>query len=148
MATKYAPQYAAGGDKALIDFLNGSPDFRTGEWQGYEGIDLNATIDLGETEMVKNVSINFLQDENSWIFMPDQVEFYSSTDGNKFNLFKTIKTKHNWKDSGNIIETFSADLNKNIRHLRIIGRNQGDCPRGHKSAGGKCWIFADEITIK
>ena len=30
-------QYAAGGDQALIDGLQGGDDFRTGEWQGYWG---------------------------------------------------------------------------------------------------------------
>jgi hypothetical protein len=31
-----------------VDGLRGGHDFRTGEWQGYQGQDVNATVDLGE----------------------------------------------------------------------------------------------------
>ena len=147
LATKYAPQYAAGGDKALIDFLKGGVDFRTGEWQGYEGIDLDATIDLGKNQMVNSVSINFLQDENAWIFMPEEVQFYASNDGKDFKIVSTLKNKIKWDDRGSIIEDFNVNFKQNTRYIRVVGKNQGDCPKSHKSAGGQCWIFADEISI-
>ncbi len=46
--SKYAPQYSAGGDLALIDGLRGAADFRTGAWQGFQGQDFEAMIDLGK----------------------------------------------------------------------------------------------------
>ncbi len=147
LATKYAPQYAAGGDKALIDFLNGGEDFRTGEWQGYEGVDLDATIDLGKSYEVNSVSIKFLQDENAWIFQPTNVEFYGSNDGKDFKLIKNVKNKVGWQQKGIVIENYESSFQQNARYIRVVGKNQGDCPSKHKSAGGQCWIFADEISI-
>ena len=47
LATPPDNQYAAGGDQALIDGLQGGDDFRTGEWQGYWGEECVATLDLG-----------------------------------------------------------------------------------------------------
>ena len=45
--SKYANQYAAAGEKTLIDHLRGGENYRTGNWQGYRE-DLIATIDLGK----------------------------------------------------------------------------------------------------
>ncbi len=70
LKTPYSPQYTGGGDDALVDGLRGATDFRLGAWQGYEGDDLEAVVDLGESKPVGNVAIGCLQDNNSWIFFP------------------------------------------------------------------------------
>lgn len=147
IATKYANQYAAGGDKALIDFIKGGPDFRTGEWQGYEGVNLDATINMSN-DTAQRISINFLQDENAWIFMPTSVEFYGSNDGRNFKLLRRINSKTIWTDKNPIIEKFTTRLPDYHRYLRVVGVNRNDCPEGHKSESGTCWVFADEITIE
>ena len=80
----YKNQYSAGGDIALIDFLRGSSNFRTGVWQGYEGVDVEAVIDLGKPEKISKLTMGFLQDINAWVFMPLNVEFFLSDDGKTF----------------------------------------------------------------
>ena len=72
--TPFANQYSAGGPYALIDGYFGSSDFRTGTWQGYQGVDIDITVDLGRVQTVSEVSINFLEDQRSWIFLPTAVE--------------------------------------------------------------------------
>ena len=44
----FSDRYPAGGPNALADGLKGSRDFKDGFWQGYEGTDLEAIIDLGQ----------------------------------------------------------------------------------------------------
>ncbi|MGB0789764.1 MAG: GH92 family glycosyl hydrolase, partial [Marinirhabdus sp.] len=68
LGTQYANQYSAGGNNALIDGIRGGKDFRTGAWQGYWGKDVIATVDVGREKKVKTVSVNFLEDQRSWIF--------------------------------------------------------------------------------
>ncbi|MGB9177792.1 MAG: GH92 family glycosyl hydrolase, partial [Pyrinomonadaceae bacterium] len=63
--SKYAPQYSAGGDLALIDGIRGGPNFRTGAWQGYQGQDFEAVIDLGEIRSISKLGAGFLQDMRS-----------------------------------------------------------------------------------
>src|SRR5690606_29778777 len=82
--TPYANQYSAGGENALIDGIQGSKDFRTGAWQGYQNTDVVATVGLGRLQMVENVEMNFLQDQRSWIFYPTEVRCFISTDGTTF----------------------------------------------------------------
>ena len=80
----YNEQYAAGGLKALIDHQRGGENFRTGSWQGYYGIDLIATVDLGVSKRINRLAGSFLQEQRSWIWMPREVEYFVSDDGKKF----------------------------------------------------------------
>jgi len=148
LAAAYAPQYAAGGDNALIDFIEGGQDFRTGEWQGYEGTDLEATISLEQEAFIDSIAIHFLQDENSWIFMPLRVEFFTSTDGVRFTPAGIVESPVAPEEKGTIIHAFRAAPKTRARYLRVKGVNRGTCPPWHKGAGEKSWIFADEILIR
>jgi predicted alpha-1,2-mannosidase len=144
----YAPQYAASGPHALIDFLEGGTDFRTGEWQGFEGTDLDATVDLGKVQPVSAIQIRFLQDENAWIFMPQRVSFYTAIQEQQFTLVKTLDSRTLAEAKGSLTELFSVSLGESARYVRVLASNRGVCPPWHKGAGGKAWIFADEIHIR
>jgi len=146
--SKYANHYSAGGDNALIDQIEGGNDFRVGNWQGYEKVDLIATVDLGKKEKVSSISTGFLQDENSWIFMPTQVEYYYSKNGKNFKKLKSLKSKTSPKETGSIIEHFEIKENLKARYIKVVAKNRGFCPEWHKGAGGKCWIFVDEIFVR
>jgi len=148
LKTEYGNHYAAGGDKALIDYIRGGNDYRTGSWQGYEGVDIEAIVYLEKLKDVSELSIGFLQDENSWIFMPTEVSFYTSKNGKKFNLAGTVSHDVSPRDKGSIIKDFAINTNTKARYIKVIANNLGVCPEYHKGAGGKCWIFADEIIIK
>ena len=34
------------------------------------------------------------------------------------------------------------------RYVRIVARNVGTCPPWHPGAGGKAWLFVDEIIVE
>lgn len=148
LATKYANHYTAGGDLALIDFLPGAADFRAGGWQGYEGVDIHATIELENIRTIKELGIRLLQDENAWIFMPLEVEFFSSKDGVTFSSVGNVKNDISYKQKGSLTKTFTLPTSGQAKYIRVIARNRGVCPPDHKGAGGKSWIFADEIFIR
>ena len=75
----YANQYAAAGDKTLIDQLRGGNNYRTGNWQGYRE-DVNVIVDLSEIKKINSISLGCHQDVRSWIFYPKQVEYWTSND--------------------------------------------------------------------
>src|SRR6185295_452201 len=85
------PQYAASGELALIDGIRGNNNFSTGAWQGYQGQDFRAVIDLGKLQTVTSVGAGFLQDVGSWIWMPKRVEFEFSDDGKAFTSLVVIE---------------------------------------------------------
>lgn len=148
LLTDYAPQYAASGPNALIDYIKGGKDFRSGQWQGYEGNNLEAVIDYGSSKWASRINIRFFQDENAWIFMPTVVEFYGSNDGTNYTLLGKEENQLHWQEPSSYIHTFSTTVNSSYQYYKVVGVNRGDCPKGHKSEGGKCWIFADELWVE
>ncbi len=147
LATKYANHYTAGGDLALVDFQLGGVDFRAGGWQGYEGVDIVATVELEAPKEINELGIRMLQDENAWIFMPLEVEFFISSDGENFESVGVAKSDISYKEKGTITKTFAINKKVTAGYIRVIAKNRGVCPPDHKGAGGMCWIFADEIII-
>ncbi|MBU2559161.1 MAG: GH92 family glycosyl hydrolase [Bacteroidetes bacterium] len=148
LASSYSPQYPAGGDIALIDRQHGNTDFRTGSWQGYQGVDLEATVDLGKRQKIKSISIGFLQDQRSWIFMPERVHFSLSVDGRNFTEIGVIQNTIPATLDGSIIKHFEMDIvARKARFVRVIATNRKVCPPNHLGGGEPAWIFADEISI-
>jgi predicted alpha-1,2-mannosidase len=148
LLTAYASQYSAGGDMALVDGLKGGDDFRTGTWQGYHSVNLEAIITLNKMETINQINVGFIQDINSWIFMPPKVDYYLSSDGKTFTLVATVKNDISPKQGGSIKKEFRATFkSRSAQYIKVIAHNIGVCPSWHKGAGGKAWIFSDEITI-
>lgn len=149
LLTSYSPMYTAGGDLALIDFLRGSEDFRTGAWQGYQGVDFDAVVDLGKIERIRSISAGFLQDQNSWIFMPVEVEYAISDDGKSFEVVAVVRSDVPPGKEGTIIKEFTVrSVDRDARYVKVRAKNMGTCPDWHKGAGRKAWIFVDEIVIE
>jgi predicted alpha-1,2-mannosidase len=150
LEAKYANQYNAGGDNALIDGIKGTEDFRTGTWQGYWNEDVIATVDLGSIKEVKEVSINFLRDQRSWIFLPTQVEIFQSKDGKSFTKIKTWEAPKPYNTDE--VELTTVSINKNIktRYIKVVAKKLGELPKWHLGYphDGRSWIFIDEIEIK
>ena len=144
----YANQYAAAGDKTLIDHLRGGENYRTGNWQGYRE-DLIAIIDLGKTKNVSNISLGCMQDIKSWIFFPKKVSYFGSTNGKDFAFLGEINTTFSDKLEGSFTNDYSLKIsNTKAQYIKVIAENYGACPKWHLGAGGKAWLFVDEIQIK
>jgi len=147
--TAYASQYSAGGDMALIDGNRGTADFRTGTWQGYHGVDLDAVVDLGGVKTIRLISTGFLQDNNAWIFMPEKVVYSTSMDGQQFTTAAVVPNVLPHRQGGSIKKEFTARIyTTRARYVKVHAKNTGICPPWHKGAGEKAWIFADEISIE
>jgi len=148
LKTHYAPQYSAGGDNALIDHIKGNNNFWSGGWQGYEGVNIEAVINLNKSIKINKISTRFLQNINAWIFMPLKVDYYISENGNNFRKVGSVKNTVSEKESGIIIKDFTVEINnKKTQYIKIVAKNRKMCPEWHKGYDGNAWIFADEITV-
>jgi predicted alpha-1,2-mannosidase len=145
----YSAQYTGGGDLALIDGQRGGPNFRTGSWQGYQGVDFETTIDMGKLTKINNINASFLQDQRSWIFMPEKVEISVSSDSSDFRMIADIDNDLADTIREAVIKDFVKDgLHESGRYVRIRAVNRGVCPQWHVGAGDKAWIFVDEIIVE
>jgi len=148
LVNKYLVNYADEGNNALINGIRGKANWRLGNWQGYQGNDLIAIVDMGQVKPVKQVSLGTLQDTRSWIVFPQYVQYWVSDDGVNYKLATTVNTKIDVKDLNVQTQEFTAALNANTRYIKLIARQFGALPEWHESKGQPSYIFADEITVE
>lgn len=151
LESKFANQYSAGGNDALIDGIRSTKNYRTGSWQGFHNQDLVAVVDLGSVKPINSITSNYLRDQGAWIFHPTEVEYLVSKDGVTFKSVgkKTFETKT--KNDTIAIETVEMKIPKsNYRYVKVIAKKLGELPEWHLGypMDGRSWIFVDEISVK
>lgn len=144
----YSDQYDAGGDIALIDLQRGNDNFRVGMWQGYHGVDIVATVDMEKVVDVHRLAGSFLQDQDSWIFMPTQVEFFISNDGRNYKSVGAVKNEIPLDTDDAVTQEFEVVKDMKARYVRMVAKSLGICPDWHVGAGDKAWTFCDEFIIE
>jgi hypothetical protein len=145
----YNRAYHAGGPDGLIDGIEGSSNWRKGDWQGYQSQDFEAVIDLQKPIDISSISARFLQDSRSWILMPTKVEYYISNDNVNFTLVATVKNGADPKLVDTVIVPFTGEIKTAAaRYIKVIAYNYGKLPEWHQGYGGDAFIFIDEITVK
>ena len=148
LVNPYLTNYADQGNETLINGVHGKTDWRLGNWQGYQGVDLVAILDFGSVKPINKISLGTLQDTNVWIVFPQYVQYWVSDDGIDYKLLSTVKTKVDVKDLTVQTQEFSADLNTRARYIKVIAKQYGPLPDWHPFKGSPSYIFADEITVE
>lgn len=148
-SASFSDRYPAGGITALVDGLRGPIDHRAGLWQGFFGNDLEVVIDLGQIETINSIQMNFLQNQRSWIFLPQLVEYALSSDGKKYHSINEISNTISPKEEQPFIQPFNFQFmpNTKARFIKVKAKNLGKCPSWHEGSGENCWMFADEIVV-
>lgn len=149
LKTAYAPSYAAAGPNTLIDNIRGSNDFRTGDWQGFQGKDVVAVVSFSEPRDIHSIGVSYLRDLRSWIFDPSSIVIEFSVDGKTFTQAADFSIEKPSKETeeksmGNFVKSLA--LNK-VQAIRYTIKNQGVCPAWHLGAGNPTWIFLDELIF-
>ena len=128
--------------------MRGSENFRDGYWQGWEGDDLVALIDFGQVITIDKITMGFLQNINSWIFLPEYVEFAISQTGEEFEVIAQLEPQVSPRYLEVVIENISYESTPiESQYLKVKAKNIGVCPDWHPGAGGKTWLFCDEIIV-
>jgi predicted alpha-1,2-mannosidase len=145
----YNRQYTGGGPMGLIDGIRGTTNFASGEWQGYQGQDFVAVIDMKRPTEISELGGGFLQVARSWIWMPVKIEFEVSDDGSDFRKAAEITTDIPAEDMEHRIRDYRTKITPvTARYVRVTARNLGKIPAWHPGAGFEAFIFVDEILIR
>ena len=150
LKNRFAAQYRGGSEQALLDGIRGTPDHQDGTWQGFEGVDLEADIDLGTIERIQKITCGFLESQASWIFLPSVLEVATSRDAVIFEKAGAVQLTPDKPNSDSAVRDISISLPAPVeaRVLRVKAMTIGTCPVWHAGAGGKAWLFSDEIIIE
>ncbi len=134
---------------ALADGILGGADFGDGSWAGWQGPDLDATLDLGERRRFQRIAVDFLQQAGSWIVMPREVSFAVSDDGKRWRTMHVEAVEADALRSDRFVREIAWRSAKPLqaRWVRVIARSSGALPEGHAGAGHPSWLFADEVVV-
>lgn len=142
-------RYPGQGEKSLVDGLKGTLNHRDGLWQGFNGTDLDITIDLGSEKTIQTVAASFFQSHRNWIFLPKAIEVSISSDGNSFSGSSKAENTLSPQTEGSFTHTLTADFKgANARYIKLKALNLGTCPLWHSGAGEKAWLFVDEVVVE
>ena len=146
----YSKKYpGTNNDNSLFDGLLGDNHFFNKAFQGFEAQDMYVKIEFDTLRNINEISLRFLQDIDNWIFLPKSIDIAYSQNGKDIQKLQSIDNKIPENKEGSFIHTFSIDKHlDNVKFLLIRARNINYCPEWHIGAGGKAWIFTDEIIIK
>ena len=147
LETPLSNQYAAGGDQALIDGIEGGNQYQTGDWQGFWGTDIAGTIDLKQPKPIHEIRIGALRDIRPWIFLPKRVAISCSLDGQEWVPFGEAGHTIDQSNETPIRHTFEISGQATARYIRFDVANHGLLPEGHLGAGNPSWVFLDEVSI-
>jgi hexosaminidase len=150
LAIPNSERYPGTGAYTLTDSLRGSLDFHDGLWQGWEGDDLEAVIDLGRPTAIRELELSTLQAMRSWILLPKRVTMWLSTDGDAWRPVADQTHEISQRRDDPLIHRFRQALpsGTHARYVKVRASNAGPLPPWHPGAGGKAWIFADEIAVR
>lgn len=127
--------YPDNGNK-LTDGQYGSLDFTDKAYVGYlfQGF-RDITIDLEAPATVEEIALSVLQDVPVGIYFPQEVEFYLSMDGQKWEFLGRAYSEVPTSEKGPIKQKISKmDINKIARYVKIIVPVEG-------------WLFVDEVEV-
>jgi len=136
--------YPGDGAFTLVNGVSGDKKRFGNDWLGFEGNDLEATIDLGEKQEITSVTTSFMQSAGSWIYYPKRVSVSVSKDGVTFKPVGTADARAIENAGGTITSTFKKTT---VRFVKITAENTSIIPDGSPGAGNPAWLFTDEISI-
>ena len=148
-----AERYNANANVALMDGKKGViGDYQWRNWLGFNGVDMEATIELTEPIDVKVVKIGVAHKPDSWVVWPKSAWVAFSQDGETYTEWQFAEFPvYNMPDpmtSLGRVEARARVQANNVRFLKIKVENQGVLPKWHPHAGEKAWIMVDEVRVE
>lgn len=141
------PQYNGGSQYALTDGLKGNKKSFE-RWVGTLGKDYEVVLDLEQKDKINTVSINFLDEEGSWVFLPEKVECFLSNDKKEWVSLGELSKKEMENNPKVVNYEIINPTTKKYRYVRIFAKSVKVCPENHPGKGYPVHTFADEIEVR
>ena len=145
-------RYGKDADIALMDGKKGVPHDYQNDWLGFEGVDMEATIELAVPTKINTVKIGICHEPNDWVVWPKSVWVCFSSDGTEFSEWQLAELpvfdRPDKMQGFGRIEARARVGGKQWKYVRVKVENQGVLPEWHPYAGQKAWIMVDEVTIE
>lgn len=144
LATEPNKSYPGDGAFTLVNGVQNEKALsRSKEFIGFAGKDLEAVIDLLESQPINQITLHTFEQTGSWIYRPASVSFYSSENGTDFILLEKVDSVNEKRHLH-----YSSNTKTQARYIKVIAKNYGIIPTGQPGSGNPAWLFADEVEVK
>ena len=149
LLTKPSDRYNGNNGTILVDGVRSTAFHTTGLWVGYNPHPLQAVIDLGSVQTVKQVCLSSLTDMSSYIMGIESVRIALSIDGKEFSEVAS----RTWpapeaRMEGKRRETLELNFDEaQARYVKVTANGFEALPPGHSGAGMPPFLFVDEIEV-
>ena len=147
-------KYTGSGDSTLFDNKGGIENINSKTWMGFYTDSINFVIELNKKETVNSILLSFLENETSWIFLPELIlVYYYDESENAFVpfgrevLFHEEKSPDNLNNNINFRFIFPKLENIKTQRLMIDISTVKKMPEWHEAKGQQAWCFIDEIKV-
>ena len=149
--TSPAERYGKNADIALMDGKKGVAGDYYNDWLGFNGDDMEATIELTKPLDINVIKVGICHEPNDWVMWPKSVWVSFSVDGTDFTNWQLAELPvfdrpDKMKGFGRI-EARARVNEKQAKFVRVKVENYGTLPDWHPYAGQKAWIMVDEVEI-
>lgn len=141
---KQPPNTKFSGDASLlVNGISGSDRYNDAQWLGFSGRDLEAVIDLGTEQTIREVGANCLNYHWQRMWAPVSLEFEGSADGIHY---APLAATTSFPVNG--INKIRLPLKPvKARFVKVLARNKGVIPPGEYGAGGNSQLLVGEVVI-
>jgi len=146
--TEPAKSYSANKETALMDNKIGAVGNWGENWIGFQGDDMDATIELSKPMDFNRVFVGYAIHPDAWVLSPKAIWISTSTDGINFSdpvqaSFPDFVGKNGVRAEARAIINAS-----DVKYINVKVENYGVLPEKHAYAGEKAWIMIDEVRIQ
>lgn len=147
-----AERYGKEADIALMDGKKGVAGDYYNDWLGFEGVDMEATIELAVPTDISIVKVGLCHEPNDWVVWPKSVWVSFSKDGKEFTDWQPAELpvfdRPDKMQGFGRVEARARVNEKQAKFVRVKVENYGTLPEWHPYAGQKAWIMVDEVAIE
>lgn len=147
-----AERYGKDADIALMDGKKGASGDWQNDWLGFEGVDMDATIELAVPTNISMVKVGVCHEPQSWIVWPKSVKVCFSKDGKEYSEWQRVDLPDfdpsDPMDGMGRVEARAMVSERQAKFVRVKVENPGQLPKWHPYAGQKAWIMVDEVSVE
>ncbi len=143
----YSFKYPGTGEQAMTDGLSGTNSYKSG-WQGYEGSDMEFSVDLLQPATIGSVALNFVKNPSDWVLFPVSVVFSYSLDGIAWKELGTVNFEKAVPGKKEVKAAEVKFAETQVRYIKVSAVSHKTLPEWHEYKGQPCWIFGDELIVE
>lgn len=143
-------KYKGQGAQTLNDNNGGFASLSSPTWLGYTIDTVTYHFDLGKKQPVRELLFDFLQNQGSWVFLPEKIlVYYNEGKGLPYKELAhvAINATDAVKGASCIQQRIQWPQSRNAASLLIKIVPVKKMPDWHESKGEHAWLFIDEIKV-